>query len=73
MWNAGITEIIYAPISLEYFTEDHIARLPWASNGPKLTPFSKEQMKEVIKILDNEYDYIMERVDFNTPESSDRP
>lgn len=75
MWNAGIEKVIYAPVSLEYFTADHIARLPAAKNGPKLIAFSKEQMKEVIKILDDEYDYIMERVfgEVNTPVSGPNP
>lgn len=73
LWSAGIKEIIYAPINLSsQYSSEHISYLNAARNGPKLTPFSKEQMKEVIKILDDEYDYIMERVfdETNTPVSS---
>ena len=69
LWSAGIKEIIYAPIPLgSKYSCEHISYLQAARNGPKLTPFSKNKMKEVIKMLDDEYDYIVERIDFNTPD-----
>lgn len=71
MWSAGIKEIIWAPIALgSKYNVEHLSYLEAARLGPKLTKFTKEHMKEVIKILDDEYDYIMERIDFNTPDES---
>lgn len=70
MWAAGIKEIIYAPISLEYFKEDHLAKAD-TPNKPKLTLISKQQMKAVVKMLDDTFDYIESKVDFNTPDPKD--
>lgn len=57
MWNAGITEVIHAPISLEWMTDNHIAKHPGAKteSAPKLREFSLENS---ISLLENTLEYI---------------
>lgn len=69
MWAAGIKEIIHAPISLEYFGKDHIARVESATK-PKLICLTKEQMKSVVQMLDDTFDYLETKIDFNTPDET---